>query len=318
MIKFFVGPMSKQIVDCLLKQNPALFGFIPSRRQVDYKSGYVNNWSTESFASYVKDTKPEFTICRDHAGAMQGAFPDDGYASLESDALHFDMIQIDPFKYTKSIQEAIILTTDYIKFCHNINKNLSYEIATEESIFYFDEKTLEHFIDSVHKELGLIFDKISHIVIQSGTKLKGNNQIGNYSSERLVNQINIVKKFDKFSKEHNGDYIDTRIIKQKFDLGLDCINIAPEFGYLQTCSILDCISEEKFELFYKLCFDSGKWKNWVGPEFDPINNKSELIKISGHYVYSNEVFVNEILDEIDESFIYNKINKKLGELIDIV
>ncbi len=318
MIKFFIGPMSKQIVDCILSQNSDLFGFIPSRRQIDYKSGYVNNWSTESFAMYVKETNPRFVICRDHAGAMQGEFPDDGYSSLQSDALHFDMVHIDPWKSTKNIQEAIVLTTDYIKFCHSINNNLNFEIATEESIFYFDENTLEYFINSVYKELGFIFDKISHIVIQSGTKLRGNNQIGNYSSDRLLSQLNIVRKFDKYSKEHNGDYIDTDVIKQKFELGLDCINIAPEFGYLQTCSILDSIDNEKFELFYKLCFDSGKWKNWVGPDFDPLENKSELIKISGHYVYSNEIFVSQILSGIDESFIHKQINKKLGELNDIV
>ena len=29
------------------------------------------------------------------------------------------------------------------------------------------------------------------------------------------------------------------VIKEKFDLGLYCINIAPEFGYIQTCAILE-------------------------------------------------------------------------------
>ena len=316
--KFFIGPMSKQIVDCILTKDANLFGIIPSRRQIDYKSGYVNNWNTESFSNYVKNINSNFIICRDHAGAMQGAFPDDGYDSLNSDCLHFDMIHIDPWKFTKNVEEAINLTVSYIKYCDSINKNLLFEIATEESIFYFEDKVLEYFIDSVYKNLGDLFKKITHIVIQSGTKLRGNNQIGQYSSERLINQIKIVKKFEKLTKEHNGDYMPVNLIKEKFSLGLDSINIAPEFGFIQTCAILDNLDEDKFELFYKLCFNSGKWKNWVSQDFDPESNKLELVKISGHYVYSDQTFINQILSSCNLSHISQQINNKLGELIDIV
>lgn len=316
--KFFIGPMSKQIVDCILTQDANVFGIIPSRRQIDYKSGYVNNWNTQSFSEYVKSINSNFVICRDHAGAMQGSTADDGYDSLNSDCLHFDMVHIDPWKYTKNIDEAIELSVNYIKYCNSLNKELLFEIATEESIFYFEDEALKYFIDSVYKNLGELFEKITHIVIQSGTKLKGNNQIGQYSSERLINQIRIVKKFDKLAKEHNGDYMPVALIKEKFNLGLDSINIAPEFGYIQTCAILENIDNEKFEIFYKLCLDSGKWKNWVSQDFNPESNKLELVKISGHYVYSNEIFISKILNECNLSQISNQINKKLGELNDIV
>jgi len=46
MPKFFIGPMSKNIVDCIIEYNRGngnIFGLIPSRRQIDYNSGYVNN-----------------------------------------------------------------------------------------------------------------------------------------------------------------------------------------------------------------------------------------------------------------------------------
>jgi len=55
--KVFVGPMSKNVVDACIEfsnKNNTPLGFIPSRRQIDYDSGYVNNWKTESFANYVK------------------------------------------------------------------------------------------------------------------------------------------------------------------------------------------------------------------------------------------------------------------------
>ena len=55
-IKFFIGPMSKNIVDAILDFTMIedyKIGIIPSRRQIDYNSGYVNNWATTTFANYI-------------------------------------------------------------------------------------------------------------------------------------------------------------------------------------------------------------------------------------------------------------------------
>ena len=316
--KFFIGPMSSQIVDCILSQDPQKFGLIPSRRQIDYNFGYVNNWNSESFSQYVRKANPNFVICRDHGGASQGNSHDDGLESFAADCNFFDMIHIDPWNFTKNLDEAITLTCDYIRFCNSLNENTVFEIATEESIFYFDNEILKYFIDKVYNNLGDLFNKITHIVIQSGTKLKENNQIGKYSSERLIDQLSIVKKFDKLSKEHNGDYMSVDLIIEKFNLGLDSINIAPEFGYLQTCAILENLDEEKIELFYNLCYKFGKWQKWVDADFAPEKNKQDLIKISGHYVYSHPEYLLNIYDEKYLPCINEKINKKLGELNDIL
>jgi hypothetical protein len=181
--KFFIGPMSSQIVDCILNQDPKKFGLIPSRRQIDYNFGYVNKWNSESFSQYVRHANPNFVICRDHGGAFQGNSHDDGLDSFAADSNFFDMIHIDPWNFTKNLDEAITLTCDYIRFCNSLNQNIVFEIATEESIFYFENDILQYFIDKVYNNLGSLFDKITHIVIQSGTKLKENNQIGKYSSD---------------------------------------------------------------------------------------------------------------------------------------
>ena len=50
-MKYFIGPMSKNVVDAVIEFD-GNFGFIPSRRQVDYNDGYVNNWTTEKFFKY--------------------------------------------------------------------------------------------------------------------------------------------------------------------------------------------------------------------------------------------------------------------------
>ena len=64
-IKFFIGPMSKNVVDSiqLFQQNTSKkIGLIPSRRQVDYAGGYANHWTTVQLASDAS----EITIMSDH------------------------------------------------------------------------------------------------------------------------------------------------------------------------------------------------------------------------------------------------------------
>ena len=74
-----VGPMSMNVVDSsieLANQYNLPLMLIASRRQIDcsnFGGGYVNNWSTEKFADYVKkkDKKKNIILCRDHGGPWQ-------------------------------------------------------------------------------------------------------------------------------------------------------------------------------------------------------------------------------------------------------
>ena len=130
--------------------------------------------------------------------------------------------------------------------------------------------------------------------------------------------IGVCKQFNVLSKEHNGDYIPVSVIHEKFDLGLDAINIAPEFGLIETQTYLDKIGfdEKTLDRFWQICYDSKKWVKWVNPGFDPYINKKELIKICGHYVLSDNKFLSRIklnFPTINEK-IKNNITKKLNEL----
>ena len=53
-MRFFIGPMSKNVVDAVINFDSDI-GLIPSRRQVDYDGGYVNNWTTKEFSKYSKN-----------------------------------------------------------------------------------------------------------------------------------------------------------------------------------------------------------------------------------------------------------------------
>ena len=112
--------MSKNIVDSIIVFGD-VFGFIPSRRQVDYNGGYVNGWTTEEFSKYIDGRT---IIERDHAGAGQGYVDDDGYESLKDDCQYVDIIHIDPWKKYSGYYEVFIHCIFNIEFCYYTNRNI--------------------------------------------------------------------------------------------------------------------------------------------------------------------------------------------------
>ena len=122
--------------------------------------------------------------------------------------------------------------------------------------------------------------------------------------------IKVVKNYGLLSKEHNGDYIPINLIKEKMELGLDAINIAPEFGLIETLSYIN--EGIDIDKFWKICYNSRRWDKWVDNNFNPYIQKLDLIKICGHYVLSNPEFL-KIKPNIDDKIKFN-IKKKLNEL----
>jgi len=315
--KYFIGPMSKNIVDAIVEfctSTGNIIGLIPSRRQVEWDGGYVNNWTTEEFSKYVT-TLP---LQRDHGGPGQGNNDDDGFESLSYDARHFQLIHIDPWKKYSKYTDGLEKTIEMIKFAYNINPQLIFEVGTEEAIRPFEADELNQLVVDLQVALPKeVYERIKYLVIQSGTSLKGTDQTGDYNSDRLKQMIEVAKHHDLISKEHNGDYIPVEVIKEKFDLGLDCINIAPEFGLIETLTYLSEIKDEKtFDRFWQICYDSKRWVKWVNPGFDPYVNKEQLIKICGHYVLTNPEFISEIKSQFPniDTKIKNNVTRKLKQL----
>jgi hypothetical protein len=316
-VKYFIGPMSKNIVDAIVEfcaNTGNTIAFIPSRRQVEWDGGYVNNWTTEEFSKYVT-TLP---LQRDHSGPGQGNNDDDGLESLAHDAKYFQLIHIDPWKKYPGYVDGLEQTIKMIKFALEINPQLIFEVGTEEAIRPFEADELNQLVIDLWAALPKkTYKQIKYLVIQSGTSLKGTDQTGNYDAERLKEMVKVAQRHDLISKEHNGDYIPVETIKEKFNLGLDCINIAPEFGLIETQTYLDEIKNSKiFDRFWQICYDSKKWVKWVSPSFDPYYNKEQLIKICGHYVLSYPEFISEIKSQfpgIDEKIKLN-VTRKLNQL----
>ncbi len=310
-IKFYIGPMSKNIVDSIIEfteDTGNKIGFIPSRRQVDYNGGYVNNWTTEEFAEYVNG---RVLIERDHGGAGQGYKDDDGYASFKCDAKNFDIIHIDPWKKYSNFWDGVFETTENIQSIYQINPKILFEVGTEEIIRKFTPDELNVLLRTL-SEFDF-FDNVKYAVVQSGVDIDLGKRIntGNFDKARLSEFIDVCRYWDKLSKEHNGDYLTSQDIKDKFNIGLDSINIAPEFGQLETLCYLDEMNDD-IEDYYNICYKSKRWEKWVDKDFIPKENKKELIKICGHYVLSDENF-NRIKLNIDDK-IKETIRNKLEEL----
>jgi len=309
-IKFFICPISKNITDSVLhfcKEQNHTIGLIPTRRQVEWDGGYANNWTTKNFKDYA-GTLP---LKRDHAGPSQGYKEDDGYASLAHDCDYFDFIHIDPWKKYPTYKEGLQWTLDMIKFCYNKNPSIGYEVGTEESIRPFKPEELHTLIGDLQQNLEEpVFQQIKYAVIQSGTSVKKNSNIGIYNQEKLTQMLKVVKSYNLLSKEHNGDYLNPRLLKEKMNLGLNAVNIGPELGLLETETYLAAIKDPiLLNTFWRLCYDTGRWKRWVDADFDPSKKKVELIRICGHYVLTRPSFLHKIKSN------FPSIDKKIQNTI---
>jgi hypothetical protein len=317
-MQFFVGPMSKNIVDTFIDfslQNPnESITFIPSRRQIDNTGGYVNHWTTNEFVHYVKSQNSKIRIERDHGGPGQGTQQDDGVDSILYDATCMDVIHIDPWKMYQNLDAGIDKTIHLLKLCDTINPELEYEIGTEEAIRKFNPEELEYMLQRMKLELPpALFYKIRYVVIQCGTALCEMKNIGDYDGERLKKMIHIAKSYNLIPKEHNGDWVSSKLLKKKSNLGLQHINIAPELAGIESKVILDAITgTEYYDKVFALCYESGKWKKWVSPRFDSEKNKDLLMLTCMHYIYSDNRFI-EIKKNLENIDIH--IKSKLYDFI---
>lgn len=309
-IKFYIGPMSKNVVDSVIEFGNQI-GFIPSRRQVDYNGGYVNNWTTGEFASYVNGRA---LIERDHGGAGQGHKDDDGYDSYLHDSKYFDIIHIDPWKKYQKFEDGLQETLTTINYIHNMNQNIFFEVGTEETIRKFTIVELDMLLNELSKHS--FFSNIKYAVVQSGVGLNLGKQSNTvtFDADKLEDMVGVCKSYGVKSKEHNGDYLSNKEYKVRFNLGLDSINIAPQFGQLETLCYLDEMSND-IEDYYQICYKSKRWEKWVSKNFVPENNKKELIKICGHYVFSDKDFLR-IKPDIDLK-IKSVVKNKLKDLLNV-
>jgi len=356
-----VGPMSLNCVDavCEISNEYSIpLMLIASRRQVDSKKmggGYVNNWNTEEFAKYVisKDKKDMVLLSRDHGGPWQNnieieekfdlkqAMSSAKESYLADIKSGFKILHIDP-----SIDPYHDTTTDIIldriyelyEYCNEQasknNKEIIFEIGTEEQSGSTNTpEELEYTIEKVNKFCKKNkFQKPAFVVIQSGTRVAEMRNIGSFDSElRVKNElaaeiqvprmVDICEKNNIWMKAHNTDYVSNEALQSHPKLGIHAVNIAPEFGVIESKSIVKILSENNLiylrDKFLELSFQSKKWSKWMVKDSKASNYEKSLI--AGHYIFSKpecqEIFLEarKNLEKKNLSFDdYVKDNVKQG------
>jgi len=323
------GPMSKDCVDVVIElanifQLP--IALIPSRRQVECETlgkGYVENWSTEEFARYVKnrDKGSNVILSRDHCGPWQiPSKNSDGSEktlmqemesvkiSLQADiSAGFQIIHIDPslgLKFGLSKMDVHDVVYELVEFCESIKtEEISYEIGTEEQEFASGD--LFQAADELRLILrGLDSRKLPRpifFVQQTGTKVQELRNVGNFDNQldskgllpasvHVPMVLNVCSAERIWLKEHNADYISDEAIRWHPRFGIHAANVAPEFGVTETQILLGIAQQLKNEKiiieFSERVLVGNRWQKWMLPDSQATDE--DKVRIAGHYHFSDE------------------------------
>ena len=323
-----VGPMSKNCIDAtieLANEYCTPLMLIASRRQIDseqFDGGYVENWTTEQFADYVryKDTQKNIILARDHGGPWQNELEISNKLNL-NDAMQsakesyradidagFQMLHIDPsvdIHANPNIDQVLERVYELYEFCWTYSQqkkqDVIFEIGTEEQN---GSNNTQEELEYTHECMSKFCksNKLpypSFIVIQAGTRVMEMRNVGSFDSPiRVANElppeiqiprmISICNHYKIFMKEHNADYLSTDSLKWQPRLGIHAANIAPEFGVAESKAFIDLMENSNqnilLEEFLRISYDSKKWEKWM-INATSASDKDKAI-ISGHYIFS--------------------------------
>ena len=316
---------------------------IASRRQIDseeFGGGYVNNWNTIDFASYVikKDLKNKILLARDHGGPWQNNFEVEKRLNLK-DAMKsakvsyardieagFKVIHIDPsidIHGDPNVDQILDRVYELYDFCcskaKELKKEIIFEIGTEEQSGSTNtQEELDYTLSSVVNFCNKNnFPKPSFVVIQCGTRVMEMRNVGSFDSPiRVANEIapeiqlpkmiEICNKYGVFMKEHNTDYISNEALAWHPRLGIHAANVAPEFGVAETKALIEILDENGLnnlsDRFLNISYKSLKWEKWMIK--NTVATDRDRAIIAGHYVFSHP----EVLEIKKEA--HNHLSKK--------
>ena len=337
-----VGPMSKTLIRAVLeladeKDFPIML--IASRNQVDsdeFGHGYVCDWDQDRFVADVEAIQKEIGfnglcyLCRDHGGPWQrdeerrAALPVDKAMELcirsykhDIDA-GFDLLHIDPTKDPEFAMGTVpfdIVINRTVEIMEELEKyrkekglpEIGYEAGTEETNGGLTSvDAFGNFIEELVARLnsrGLAAPE--YVVGQTGTLTRLTENVGHFNRDNAIKLSENALKHNVGVKEHNGDYLADKIILEHPYLGVTAMNVAPEFGVVETRAYLELAAAEErnvpesersglVEKMSKHAVLSERWRKWVLA--DMANAKPEevladaaltaqITDICGHYTY---------------------------------
>ena len=339
-----VGPMSYNLLRAALelameKDFPLIL--IASRNQVDsdrFGGGYVCGFDQKRFIQTTADIAEEIGFnglcyfCRDHGGPWQrdkergDKLPTEqameiGLQSYLDDAeAGFDLLHIDPTKDPhctgvvplSTVLERTVWLIERIeaKRAEMGWKELAYEVGTEETMGgLIDAASFEDFICKLQaklKEKNLPMPLF--VVGQTGTLTRLTSNVGKYDTPTAKKLSEVTHKYDTGLKEHNGDYLCNQILLEHPVIELDAMNVAPEFGLVETQAILELATiEEKFvepenqshirAILAEHAVKGERWRKWMIGEkrqatIEQIMQDADDVKLitsmCGHYTLEDD------------------------------
>lgn len=328
-----VGPMSKNCVDAVIEvanSSKCALMLIASRRQIEaaeFGGGYVNGWSTEEWARYVRerDRGGYVVLCRDHGGPWQNQFETEQGLSLEDametacrsftadirsglDIIHLDP-SIDPSGAPPGQEEILERLFDLYTHCAHVaadcESEIGIEIGTEEQSG--GGQDLELLTEVLERTQSFCarndYTPPLFVVAQTGTLVKETRNVGTLDDPfrqedstpaeiRVPQVLDICRRHTVHLKEHNADYLSSEALGWHPRLGIDAVNIAPEFGVGETRCILAICREmgldAEADAFLELAYQSGKWKKWMLSGTTATDEDRAII--AGHYVFAKPEF----------------------------
>lgn len=372
-----IGPMSRNVLRAsleLAKEKDFPLMLIASRNQVDsdrFGSGYVCGFDQKRFIQETEaiarsiDFNGLCYFCRDHGGPWQRdeerkqklptalAMQIAKESYLDDALAGFDLLHIDPTKdpHCEGVVPLNVVLDRTIELIADIEKErqerklkpLAYEVGTEETAGGLIRADLfEGFIEQLTKKLKQRNLPIPLFVVgQTGTLTRLTENVGHYDSDTARILSDITRKFQTGLKEHNGDYLSNAILLEHPVIGLEAMNVAPEFGLYETLAYLDLAAlEAKFipkaaqsaiaGILAKYAIQSERWRKWMVGEkrtasFETIaQNPADVAliqKMCGHYVFEvpevkqalTTLFANIRRLKLDPDFY---VKKKIKDSID--
>jgi hypothetical protein len=214
---------------------------------------------------------------------------------------NFKIIHIDTSECGKAKYE---IADELIFFCNDVakkhKKKIFFEFGAEDHGVLTNFKKFTRDVKFFSK-----FSNKHFIVCQTGSLVKSLFQVGQFD----INSVKIMKKIAKDNgillKEHNCDYLNLEQIKLRRKYGINAINIAPEFGSIQSNLTYNFAHElglyKEINEFKKLVLKKEKWKKWI------YSNENNMIKFftAGHYHFGTRTYKN-LLDKINKKINFQK------------
>ena len=140
---------------------------------------------------------------------------------------------------------------------------------------------------------------------QTGTLTRLTENVGHFNAENAAELSTSAARHGVGVKEHNGDYLPDSLLLEHPYLGVTAMNVAPEFGVVETRAYLELARVEQrnipeqrrsklSEVMAEYAVKSERWRKWVVGDVAQASVEAvlrdreltaQITDICGHYTY---------------------------------